>query len=244
MSSLLGNFLTNIGGQMRDKENKANEDAQWEKRQRLMADLEVERDSKLAKNKRKDGNTYKDQSGQWVTEVLDGNGNVVSTRAATQSEVADSENVGYVAEGNKYQAQRGKKQLDTFDEDRALDIQEKKQRMSIDREQNARGWAAEARMSNDSKESKAAAKRDSKEQEQGVKDARQALADVASIPVTDPSDPQVRKLYDEINLLMATKPLGFRSRIKMIQAQARRLASSRAKDGGTESAGSPLDPNL
>lgn len=198
MSSLLGNFLTSMGGQIRDKENKAAEDAQWEKRQRLLADLEVERDIKLAKNKRKDGNTYKDASGQWVTEILDGNGNVTGTRSATQSEVSTAENIGYVAEGNKYLTARNKKQLDTFDEEHKLDMEGK--RVQIASAQNSIA-NSNARLALD----RQAADGASKEDKYLEKEGKDILYAISTLPVESDKDPVIIQLYKElkINIKMA-----------------------------------------
>lgn len=193
MSSLLGNFLTSMGGQIRDKENKAAEDAQWEKRQRLLADLEVEKDTKLAKNKRKDGNTYKDASGQWVTEILDGNGNVTGTRSATQSEVSTAENIGYVAEGNKYLTARNKKQLDTFDEEHKLDMDGK--RVQIASAQNSIA-NSNARLALDRQAVEGASKEDKSLEKEG----KDILYAIASIPRSKEDDPTIAKLYKELEL--------------------------------------------
>lgn len=67
------------------------EDEQWEKRQRLLAALDVETEGKKQKLKRQPGNTYKDATGNWVTEDLDGGGNVVGTRPASPAEIATVE---------------------------------------------------------------------------------------------------------------------------------------------------------
>lgn len=232
MSSLLGNFLTSMGGQIRDKENKAAEDAQWEKRQRLMADLEVERDTKLAKNKRKDGNTYKDQSGQWVTEILDGNGNVTGTRSATQSEVSTAENIGYVAEGNKYQTARNKKQLDTFDEEHKLDMEGK--RVQIASAQNSMA-NSNARLALDRQAAGGASKEDKSLEKEG----KDILYAIASIPRSKEDDPTIAKLYKELELTIKMARQGVPGARASLQIIKGKIASLKGKklDSGDDSSG-------
>lgn len=233
MSSLLGNFLTNIGGQMRDKENKANEDAQWEKRQRLMADLEVERDSKLAKNKRKDGNTYKDASGQWVTEILDGNGNVTGTRSATQSEVASAENTGYVAEGNKYQTARNKKQLDTFDEEHKLDMEGK--RVQIASAQNSIA-NSNARLALDRQAAGGGTKEDKKDVEDIRQDWNYIVGDLEELEASGVKEAaDLRMTWNEFLNSNEYKSMPMWKRKAKLAEYKGKLAGlkTRAKDGST-----------
>lgn len=189
MSSLLGNFLTAYGRGRREDENRKKDDEQWEKRQRLMADLEVERDTKLAKNKRKDGNTYQDSSGAWVTEILDGNGNVTGTRAATASEQAKVQNDTYVAESNKTQSQLGKKKLDTYDEDFKLDQDAKRaniaqslQSIQASKASVAQGWEGLKRQGTKSLDPTAKAKDEVKEQVYTL------ASEIEAIPEDDPGD--------------------------------------------------------
>lgn len=238
MSSLLGNFLSNIGGQMREKDNKAAEDAQWEKRQRLMADLEVERDTKLAKNKRKDGNTYKDQSGQWVTEILDGNGNVSSTRAATQSEVASAENTGYVAEGNKYQAARSKKQLDTFDEDYKLDRDAKLLQMESTKQSMAN---ARERLALDRSNSTGSTSKEDKSLE---KEGKDVLYAISTLPVESDKDPTIIKLYKELEITMKMARQGVpgaRASLQVLKGKIAGLKERQKGSGSEDSSSAPIN---
>lgn len=227
MSSLLGNFLTSMGGQIRDKENKAAEDAQWEKRQRLMSDLEVERDTKLAKNKRKDGNTYKDASGQWVTEILDGNGNVTGTRSATQSEVSTAENIGYVAEGNKYLTARNKKQLDTFDEEHKLDMEGK--RMQIASAQNSIA-NSNARLALD--------RQAADEDKYLEKEGKDILYAISTLPVESDKDPVIIQLYKELKINIKMAREGAPGAKASLQVLKGKIAGLKERQKGNQGGGS------
>jgi len=223
MSSLLGNFLTSMGGQIRDKENKAAEDAQWEKRQRLLADLEVERDIKLAKNKRKDGNTYKDASGQWVTEILDGNGNVTGTRSATQSEVSTAENIGYVAEGNKYLTARNKKQLDTFDEEHKLDMEGKRVQIASAKNSMAN---SNARLALD------------REANVFEKDGKDILYSISTLPAESDKDPVIIKLYKELEITLKMARQGAPGAKASLQVLKGKIAGLKERQKGNQGDGS------
>ena len=227
MSSLLGNFLTSMGGQIRDKENKAAEDAQWEKRQRLLADLEVERDIKLAKNKRKDGNTYKDASGQWVTEILDGNGNVTGTRSANQSEVATAENTVYVAEGNKYLTARNKKQLDTFDEEHKLDMEGKRVQIASAKNSMAN---SNARLALD----RQAAGGASKEDKGFEKDGKDILYSISTLPAESDKDPVIIKLYKELEITLKMARQGVPGAKASLQVLKGKIAGLKERQKGNQ----------
>lgn len=90
-----GDFLAGFSGQLladRTKESDRQAESQeWERRQRLMKKLQIETQGELNALERKDGNTFQDESGKWVTQVLDGAGNPVDVRKATPAEVAKVE---------------------------------------------------------------------------------------------------------------------------------------------------------
>lgn len=90
-----GDFIAGFTGQLladRTKEADATrESAEWEKRQRLLADLDIDTTKRKQGLERKDGRVFQDASGKWMVEVLDGGGNVTGTREASAAERAKEE---------------------------------------------------------------------------------------------------------------------------------------------------------
>lgn len=90
-----GDFLAGFSGQLLADRTKAAdqqaESQEWERRQRLMKKLQIETQQELNALERKDGNTFQDESGKWVTQILDGAGNPIDVRKATQAEIAATE---------------------------------------------------------------------------------------------------------------------------------------------------------
>lgn len=82
-----------FGDQLRQRqtaETMQAEDEQWTRRQKMLADLDVDTAQRKNKLERKTGRTYQDDMGNWVTEELDGGGNVVGTRKASAAEQASA----------------------------------------------------------------------------------------------------------------------------------------------------------
>ena len=235
MANFFGSLLTNIGGEMKAKEDKEAENAQWEKRQKLMNELEIEKDAKLAKNKRKDGNVYKDASGKWVTEILDGNGIVIGTRASTPSEVIAEENTATVAEGNKYQTATAKKRLDTFDEDYNLDRQAKQLQMESTRQGMAQ---SRERMSLDRQ-----AAGGPKAERALQKEGEDVLYAISTLPGAESErDPEIIKLYRELEITMRLAregAPGARAKLQVLKGKIDGL-KARSKAGESDNGNSGL----
>lgn len=104
------------------------EDEQWERRLRLsnQLGLEVKRDE--LKLSRKDGNTFKEGE-DWVTEILDGGGNVVGKRPATPAERAAVE--GTVSDATKKAADAKTSTVNSqfAEQDATLGISERQERI-------------------------------------------------------------------------------------------------------------------
>lgn len=90
-----GDFIAGFTGQLltdRTKDADAKrENEEWERRQRLLNDLDVDVTKRKHGLERKDGRVFQDASGKWMVEILDGGGNVTGTRAASAAERAKEE---------------------------------------------------------------------------------------------------------------------------------------------------------
>lgn len=90
-----GDFIAGFTGQLladRTKDADAKrENEEWERRQRLLNDLDVDVTKRKHGLERKDGRVFQDAEGKWMVEVLDGGGNVTGTRAASAAERAKEE---------------------------------------------------------------------------------------------------------------------------------------------------------
>lgn len=137
-----GDFIAGFTGQLlTDRtaaDNRKNENDEWERRQRLLKQLDVETTKEKNSLERKDGNTFQDESGAWVTEQLDGGGNVVGTRAATAAERAKTE-------ATVLDTDMKRDEFEYRDTDRSLDrrykeslINESGERVRASRERRAR----------------------------------------------------------------------------------------------------------
>jgi hypothetical protein len=87
----LAGFTADLARQRTTQMDQERESKEWERRQRILNDLDVDKSQRLAALQKKDGNTYQDEQGNWMTETLDGNGNVTGSRKATPSERAEAE---------------------------------------------------------------------------------------------------------------------------------------------------------
>lgn len=137
-----GDFLIGATGAYMGERKEQRESEEWERRQRILSDLDVDRQKRLYALQKKDGNTYQDESGKWVTEQLDGAGQKIGVRPATASEIALNETTMLTRDGKK-------KEVTYMDEDqqfqrnsdaradRQLGLQEAQ--LSESRAQNA--WA-------------------------------------------------------------------------------------------------------
>lgn len=86
-----GDFLIGATGAYMGERKEQRESEEWERRQRILADLDVDKQKRLYALQKKDGDTYQDETGQWVTEELDGAGQQVGVRPATAPEIAEAE---------------------------------------------------------------------------------------------------------------------------------------------------------
>lgn len=90
-----GDFMAGFTGslyqQRKAESDRKAESTEWERRQRILNDLDIDKSKRLGELKTQDGNTFKDETGAWVTETLDGNGNPKGTRKATAAEIAEVE---------------------------------------------------------------------------------------------------------------------------------------------------------
>lgn len=86
-----GDFLIGATGAYLGERKEKRETEEWERRQRILADLDVDKQKRLYALKKEDGDTYKDDSGNWVTEEVDGAGQLIGVRPATAPEIASAE---------------------------------------------------------------------------------------------------------------------------------------------------------
>lgn len=98
----LDSFLKGFFGTLHQQRQMDREDEQWERRQRLLNDLDVDKADRIGKLKKEDGHTFQDENGQWVTQELDGHGNPIGTRPARPAEIAAVENATLTRDKNKF----------------------------------------------------------------------------------------------------------------------------------------------
>lgn len=144
IGDFLSGFLGSIAQQRTDMNTRKADDEQWERRQRLLSDLEVDQKSRMNKLEKKDGNTYKDPSGAWVTEVLDGGGNVTGTRPASPAEIAEVESATLGVDMKKDEFGYRGTERRMREEGHAVDMDYKRQSLALQRERIALDRAAQA----------------------------------------------------------------------------------------------------
>lgn len=205
MPSLFGSILSAVGGDMRKKEESTAEDAQWEKRQRLMNKLNLEQSEAMAKTKTEAGSVEKIGE-QYFVQDKDGNGNPKGPkRQATQAEIRAYQSGDYELEGKKLGLDverikaRDADEMSTLGlQDKRLGIEQTRQQMQMSRNADARASSAEARSA---AESRGLDGEGSKGQKAAIRNAQEnAEYLLNTLPKGDSESQAIIKAYnDEMN---------------------------------------------
>lgn len=244
----LNSFGAGFFGQAVKDREADKEEVRLARRQAMLNKLQEESAIRTAQRKTTAGTPYKVGDKYYVQDT-DGDGNIKGeAREARPDEIRAYEESDAELAGKKARTAVDVKQAEYFDEDRQMSMAERNQRMSLDREQNARANAAEKRYASQDKEAKAASKAAASEEKKATAVASQTLAILDTIPKDKTGTPRVlalKKLYDEVNLTTALGRAGqlpnWHNKLQRLLVQARALAGQK----GSESYEDPvvsLDP--
>jgi hypothetical protein len=145
----LRGFTGSIARQRNEMALQEREATEWERRQRILSDLNVEERGRMNALEKKDGDTYQ-KDGQWVTEILDGGGNVTGTRPASPAEIAAVETATLGVDSKRFDVEHQDDAERRAQESHEVDMRYKNESLALQRERisldraNAAAAAAEA----------------------------------------------------------------------------------------------------